>query len=102
MGIKIKKRFHCQIQTDSVAVSVLYTNPPSNAVETSKEDQQKAHYAEIRDHYEHNEYFYEIPIDPGDKTHIAAVRRNVLTGVEVSDLKILNKCTYFESIVMFI
>lgn len=62
----------------------LYTNPPPprNAVEESAEDHQKTHYKEISEYYEHNEYFYEIAVDPGNKTNIAAERRNFWNGVE--------------------
>lgn len=79
------KEMHCCIGF------VLNSTPsPCNEVEESTGDRQKKYYAKIVENYEEGKYLYEIVVDSGesldgDKTHIAAVRRNLITGVEVSD-----------------
>lgn len=76
-----RKHFHFQILTDSVSASLLFKKPKQNNI-----IDHEAVKSMIRAKYGEGYYVYEIGIDPGDKTYIAAVIRNIRTGVEVRNV----------------
>lgn len=88
---KPNQLFHYMILTDSVAASVLYDTPKRQPGELNRESIiQKIHQED-----EPNKNFkYIISMDPGMKTYLAGVRRNILTGVEVNNIQfvVLNSC----------
>lgn len=74
---KPNQQFHHMIVLDSVSASVLYRTPKCENTGFNKQI--------IKQKLEDNEYKYIIGIDPGMKTYLAGVRRNIATGVEVSN-----------------
>lgn len=81
---KHAKRFYGQIVTDGVSASVIYTKQPRQSIFSSMWI--------IMTMWIMGLFVNEIGIDPGDKTWLAGVRREIRTRIEVSDENI------FESI----
>lgn len=72
------------IFTDSVAASVLYDTPKRQPGELNR----KSIIQKIQQEDEPNKNFkYMISMDPGMKTYLAGVRRNISTGVEVNNIQ---------------
>lgn len=74
--VKSKKPFPYQILSDGVSATLLYSKPQEPECTITNE--------EIVNRLEDGQLSYEIGIDPGMRTWNAAVRRNLLTGEEVS------------------
>lgn len=71
-----KKTFGNSIVTDGVSCSVMFEKPPKPDIELNKAELiQKIEAGGIRN---------QIGLDPGMKTFIAAVRKNLVTGEEVT------------------
>lgn len=79
---KIKRpghAFNYMILTDGVSASVIYKTPKREIVASN--------HQKIQQKLVHKEYKYITSWDPGMKTYLAGVRRNIETGVEVSELE---------------
>lgn len=73
---KTHKRFHHQIVTDGVSVSLIY-------VKTKNPVDEEQVIKQISDDFNMNRIIYELGIDPGMKTWNATMRRTVRTNKEV-------------------
>lgn len=69
------KKFNHRIMTDSAAVSVELSRPKRKGAGIT--------YAQVKSKYDKNVYKGECAIDPGQKTYVACVHRDLETGVEV-------------------
>lgn len=74
--LKANKQFRYHIVSDGVSASILY-NIPKNVLQKLESDEI------VKRKYYDGYYVYEIGIDPGMKTWLAAVRRHIDTGKEV-------------------
>ncbi|XP_055307441.1 uncharacterized protein LOC129571651 [Sitodiplosis mosellana] len=74
------KEFYHKIQTNSSAVSVLFSRPKRKGAGVTME-QIKAKYEKP---VSKGGYMYESGIDPGQKTKMACVRRTSATGTETN------------------
>lgn len=72
------REFRCQICSDGVAATILYDAPKVEAEGKSDEEVIRMYRAKL--------FAYELGIDPGYRTWNATVRRNILTGEEVSSV----------------
>lgn len=75
--LKANKEFHCHVVSDGESASILY-KVSKKVLEKMEED------GIVKKRYYDGSYVYEIGIDPGMKTWLAVVRRDIVTGKEVS------------------
>lgn len=78
------KEFYYRIKTDSVAVCVSFSRPKRKGAGISFEQIKEKYNKSV----DEGGYAYEAAIDPGEKTKVACVRRNLKTKVEVSEISI--------------
>lgn len=76
------KEFYHRIKTDSVSVSVSFSRPKRKGAGVSFEQIKEKYNKSV----DEGGYAYEVGIDPGEKTKVACVRRNLETEVEVSEI----------------
>ncbi|XP_031640679.1 uncharacterized protein LOC116352316 [Contarinia nasturtii] len=81
---KPNQQFHHMIVCDSVSASVLYRTPKPEIENT------ELHRQRIKQKLENNEYKYIVAIDPGMKTYLAGIRRNIEDRTE-ENFKISSK-----------
>jgi len=76
--VKGKYEFWFEIITDGVSATALFLRPSKMQAAISDD--------ELFERYMHDEFEYEISIDPGMRTYIAALQRNIKTQEEVIEL----------------
>lgn len=75
---RYKKQFHCQLVTDGVGVSILFNVKKSDL---------GVNEAAIREQYANGDISHEFGIDRNARTWLAVMRKNVVTGTEVKNVK---------------
>lgn len=87
IGKRLAPYFHFQIVTDGTTASVLFKKP--------KKESNFFCLLMVFIKYMLGYFVFEIGVDPGDKTWIAGVRRNIQTKVEVSKYEYILDFRYF-------